>query len=122
MRVVNFLHDGAFAEFVVVDSQVAIKYPSSISEEKVAVLPLVGVLATKMLDHIQNNNIKTISINGTGVGVVYVVLQLAKILWHQVIALAHKISLKKLCNELGIDVVVDYKYGLVNSIIEITRN
>lgn len=99
-----------------------LKYPSSISEEKVAVLPLVSVLAAKMLDHIQNNNIKTISINGTGVGVVYVALQLAKILWHQVIASAHKITLKKLCNELGIDVVVDYKYGLVNSIIEITRN
>lgn len=104
------LRNGADAELVCVDARTAAHKPSSIDHIHAAALPLVSLTAWESLYEravIQQD--ETVLIHAGGGGVGHIAIQLAKARGCRVLTTASSSESIRLCNEVGADVIINYR-------------
>jgi alcohol dehydrogenase len=100
---------GAFAEMALVNTESIANKPKSLSHAEAAALPLVGVSAWKaLMENIELSKDQKILIHGGAGGIGSIAIQLAKNLGAYV-ATTVSANDKQFVQELGADVVIDYK-------------
>ena len=100
---------GAFAEMALVNTESIANKPKSLSHVEAAALPLVGVSAWKaLMENIELSKDQKILIHGGAGGIGSIAIQLAKNLGAYV-ATTVSANDKQFVQELGADVVIDYK-------------
>ena len=100
---------GAFAEMALVNTKSIANKPKSLSHAEAAALPLVGVSAWKaLMENIELSKDQKILIHGGAGGIGSIAIQLAKSLGAYV-ATTVSANDKQFVQELGADVVIDYK-------------
>jgi alcohol dehydrogenase len=100
---------GAFAEMALVNTESIANKPKSLSHAEAAALPLVGVSAWKaLIENIELSKDQKILIHGGAGGIGSIAIQLAKNLGAYV-ATTVSANDKQFVQELGADVVIDYK-------------
>jgi alcohol dehydrogenase len=100
---------GAFAEMALVKTESIAHKPKSLSHAEAAALPLVGVSAWKaLIENIELSKDQKILIHGGAGGIGSIAIQLAKNLGAYV-ATTVSANDKQFVQELGADVVIDYK-------------
>ena len=100
---------GAFAEMALVNTESIANKPKSLSHAEAAALPLVGVSAWKaLMENIELSKDQKILIHGGAGGIGSIAIQLAKNLGAHV-ATTVSANDKQFVQELGADVVIDYK-------------
>ncbi len=103
---------GANAERVAVDARLLGGKPRGLSHEEAAAMPLVTLTAWEALhDHVRIVEGETVLIHAGGGGVGHIAIQLAKHAGCRVLTTASRADSKLLCEEVGADVVIDYKEG-----------
>ena len=106
---------GCAAEYLIVDAEVCVKKPDSISHAEAASVPLVGITAVMMLEACglklgSKSNARVLVLGGAG-GVGSVAIQIAKKMFGAsfVATTASKGKKETLVKSLGADLVIDYR-------------
>ena len=106
---------GCAAEYLIVDAEVCVKKPDSISHAEAASVPLVGITAVMMLEACglkmgSKSDARVLVLGGAG-GVGSIAIQIAKKLFGAsfVATTASKGKKETLVKALGADLVVDYR-------------
>ncbi len=112
-------HDGALAEFMRIDQEFITKIPESITDEKAAVMPVVGLTAWEAL--ISRANIRSgqkILIHGGAGGVGHIALQIAVSMGAEVTATVSDTEKAEIASKLGAQHIVNYKTHSVKDYVE----
>ena len=100
---------GTFAELCAVDECWLYPTPAGVSDEQVAALALVGIMAhLGLVSHAELQKGETIFVHGGSGGVGSTVVQVAKAIGARVIATAGSDRKAELCRKLGADFVLHY--------------
>jgi len=101
---------GTFSEFALVEECWLYPKPDSVSFEEAAAISLVGITAhLGLVKHAQVRAGDIVFVNGGGGSVGTMVIQMARLLGARVIASTSGEGKIKLCADLGVEAVVDYK-------------
>jgi len=101
---------GTFSEFAAVDERWLYPIPANVNEDQAVALSLVGITAhLGLVRRASLESGETLFVNGGSGGVGSSVLQMAKILGARVIATAGSAEKVRICQELGADLVLNYK-------------
>lgn len=101
---------GTFAEYAVVDADLAYPTPDNVTDQQAAAMALVGI--TAHLGLVREANLQadeTLFINGGSGGVGSAVVQMAKALGAKVITTAGNDKKMEQCRTLGADLVLNYR-------------
>jgi NADPH:quinone reductase-like Zn-dependent oxidoreductase len=105
----DFLRDGSYAEYIVLESRHLAKKPKNLRFEEAAVIPLSGLTSYQILfEAIKLQAGETILIHAGGGGVGGYAIQMAKIAGAKVITTASPHH-ESYVRELGADEVIDYR-------------
>ncbi len=113
----DFMRQGSYAEYQIVDERIVGKKPSSLSYAEAAALPLTTLTAWEMLfDRLQvakDDANKSILVIGAAGGVGSILVQLAKKLTKlNIIGTASREETTKWLKELGADSVINHRHKL----------
>jgi len=113
--------NGAFAEYVVVDSRTAAKLPDSVSFETAAPLACAGCTIWRGVLQSKLKEGEWIALVGSGGGLGHLGIQFAKALGLKVIGIDARDEGLELSKESGADVVIDARKGDENVVKEVQR-
>jgi len=109
---------GSFAEFCTVDEKWLHPIPAGVSDEDIVANSLTGITAhLGLVSRAQLKPGETLFVNGGSGGVGSCVVQMGKILGARVITTAGSEEKVKLCQELGADLVVNYRMQDVDAAV-----
>ncbi len=112
-------HDGALAEFMRINQAFMTKIPESITDEKAAVMPVVGLTAWEAL--ITRANIRSgqkILIHGGAGGVGHIALQIAVSMGAEVTVTVSNTEKAAIANRLGAQHIVNYNTQSVKDYVD----
>lgn len=112
-------HDGALAEFMRIDQAFMTRIPESITDEKAAVMPVVGLTAWEAL--ITRANIRSgqkILIHGGAGGVGHIALQIAVSMGAEVTVTVSNTEKAQIADKLGAQHIVNYKTQTVKDYVD----
>ncbi|MFP4167172.1 MAG: NADP-dependent oxidoreductase [Opitutales bacterium] len=117
----DFVRDGSFAEYIVVEARHVAPRPAALSFEKAAALPLAGLTAWQALfDAGQLKSGETVMVHAAAGGVGHLAVQLAKNAGATVIGTASP-GKHALLRDLGVDYPLDYAApDMRGQVLEIT--
>lgn len=112
-RVVAFIANGGYAEYVVAPAQMTVNLPQEVNFDAGAAILIAGLTAFHMLKTVaQLTSKQTVLVNAAAGGVGSVAVQLAKILGaKQIVATAGSPEKLELARSLGADTLVNYRDG-----------
>lgn len=119
---VNIFQTGAFAEYVIMDSEIVSRIPKQVSYQEVAGIPCAGLTAWQAINEkINLRPNQTIFITGGGGGVAGYAIQFAKLKGATVITTASR-DFDRI-HKLGADYIIDYKKSdVVKEVMRLTHN
>ncbi|KAF2434969.1 GroES-like protein [Tothia fuscella] len=109
--IIGVTRDGAFAEYVLVDSRISAKLPMSVSFETAAPLACAGCTAWRGVLQSKLKSGQWLAVVGGGGGLGHLGTQFAKALGIKVIAIDARDEGLKLSEEAGADVTLDARKG-----------
>jgi len=113
--------DGAFADYVVVDSRSAARLPDAVSFETAAPLACAGCTVWRSILQADLVKGEWIALVGSGGGLGHLGVQFAKALGLNVVGVDARDEALELTKEAGADVVVDARKGKEHVVAEVQR-